>query len=69
MEIFNEITLLESLKCLQSQGFLVHQGSSIITSIVRQIIVDFVNINLSNENVNTGVSREIIFQIFIHVLS
>ena len=30
-------------------------------SIVRQIIVDFVNINLSNENINTSVSREMIF--------
>ena len=32
-------------------------------SIVHQIIVDFVNINLSNENINTGtgVSKEMVF--------
>ena len=29
-------------------------------SVIRQIIVDFVNINLNNENINT-VSREMIF--------
>ena len=56
----------------------VNYGLSIIISIVHQIIVDFVNININNENINT-VSREMIFSkivsqnlfalFLIHVLS
>ena len=39
----------------------INYGLSIIMTIARQIIVDFLNINLSNENINADVSREMIF--------
>ena len=54
VDVYNENC--DSLKNIISQGFLVRL--SIITSIIHKIIADFVNINLTNENV---ISREMIF--------